>query len=104
MDMVCHGFFCSGHRIPSWDGAERYPGSLEIVAVTLGVVVASEGARGSTRECYTPCSPYVCVHTCEASREKVSLLGEFEGFVDVCPGRSEQSQISSTPVLFSDVV
>ena len=34
------------------------------VAVTIGVVVASEGARGSTRECYytayTPCSP--CVH------------------------------------------
>ena len=32
------------------------------VAVTLDVVVASEGARGSTRECCTPCSPCVPVY------------------------------------------
>ena len=64
MDMVCHGFFCCDHNIPSWDGAERYPGSFEIVAVTLDVVVASEGARGSIRECYAPRSTVVrvCVH------------------------------------------
>ena len=40
----------------------------------------------------------------EASREKVSLLGKIQGFVDVGPGRSAISQISSTRVLFSDVV
>ena len=40
----------------------------------------------------------------EASREKVALLGKIEGFVDVDPGRSAISQISSTPVLFSDAV
>ena len=31
-------------------------------------------------------------------------MGDFEGFVDAYPCRSEQSQISSTPVLFSDLV
>ena len=64
MDMVCHGFLTGGEIIPSRDGAKRYPGSLEIVAVTLGVVVASEGARGSIRECYAPRSTVVrvCVH------------------------------------------
>ena len=65
--MICHGFLTGGKIIPSWNGAERYPGSLEIVAVTPGVIVASEGASGSTRECYAPC-PTVecgpCVRTC----------------------------------------
>ena len=44
MDMVSHGFLTGGEIIPSWDGAERYPGSLEIVgnvAVTIGVAVSS---------------------------------------------------------------
>ena len=63
VDMVCHYVFCSGHTIPSPGGAERYAGSL-VVAVALGVVVASEGARGSTRECYASRSTVVrvCVH------------------------------------------
>ena len=40
----------------------------------------------------------------EALREKIELLGEFEGFVEVCPCQCHQSQISLTPVLFSDAV
>ena len=38
VDMVCHGFFCNGDKIPSLGGAERYAGSL-VVAVPLDVVV-----------------------------------------------------------------
>ena len=50
--MISHGFLTSGEIIPSWDGTERYPGCLEIVAVTLtpGVVVAGE-RTDPTRSC-----------------------------------------------------
>ena len=53
---------------------------------------------GGERRNTAPNRPY------EASREKVSLLGKIQGLVDVGPGQSAISQISSTPVLFSDAV
>ena len=37
-------------------------------------------------------------------RYNLADLGDFEGFVDLYPGRSVHSEISSTPVLLSDAV
>ena len=53
VDMVCHGFFCSGDMIPSLGGAERYAGSL-VVAVALDVVVANEGVMDQSASAMRP--------------------------------------------------
>ena len=66
MDMISHGFFfCNGDRIPSWNGAERYPGSFKIVAVTPGVIVASEEKVDQPASAMRPVLLWSVVLVCE---------------------------------------
>ena len=44
------------------------------------------------------------VKACAKKCYNLADLGDFEGFVDLYPCRSEQNEISSTPVLLSDAV